>query len=164
MALEAAKAAGLSERQPLVVEARGMLGDLLAQKAADDAVAKRLESALESGDVLALETAVEACMERRLPLGGADKVLQRLRAETKARAQATEKLTAAMAAEDANATRWALDEARKAGCEAALLQAAVARIAEVEAVARRREEALYMRNLPGWLRLGWLKIHQMILT
>lgn len=125
----------------LVGEAAQRLEELELRLQADQAASERLQRAILDEDLSELPLAIDACRLRRLPVAGAEELLQRLQAEEQRREAAALALRRAIDAEDVAAARTALAEARAAGVEAWLLSKAEDFVAASGVAAKRRDNA-----------------------
>eukprot|EP00927_Polykrikos_kofoidii_P028314 TRINITY_DN24749_c0_g1_i1.p1 TRINITY_DN24749_c0_g1~~TRINITY_DN24749_c0_g1_i1.p1 ORF type:complete len:1523 (-),score=345.44 TRINITY_DN24749_c0_g1_i1:21-4589(-) len=141
VALDEARAAGLSDDEELFVQAADALRDAIEREAANAAATERLRVATETRDLAALERAVEECLARQLQVKDAVTLMETLRVEATARAEATAELQAAVEGHSTAALKAALARARQSDLEASLVERAEARIIEIEVMAKRRHNA-----------------------
>lgn len=149
VAIDGARDCGISVSNPLLKEALDMLVTLRVKESEDAEAQDQLEQAIAARSVPLLETAIQVCSLRRLPLQGADTLLKSLQAKA-ARTLATEdSLRQAIAGGQPEAIRAAAGAAREAEADPHLLQEAETIALNIEASRKRRHNAEVELYLAG---------------
>lgn len=140
VALDEGRVAGLSTHS-LFQEASRELLQLQDRARQDRIAAEHLQRAMKCEELEELRTAVGECTVRKLPLNGADVLLERLTAEAEVRHAASAKLERALASKDVMVIRAAIDSAKHAGLQEHTLDRAEQCVLNIEVEGKRREIA-----------------------